>query len=84
MNYIVLNPQQTASLTAATAPVEIRGPDGTVLGLMYPKHATSPEPQEDPDFSAADIQEALRRKASNGPRYTTQQVLDHLRSLEGK
>ena len=82
MNYIVLDPQQTASVTAAIAPVEVRGPDGTVLGMIYPKHPNSSGPEEDPDFSAADIAEFKRRLASDSPRHTTQQVLDRLKSLE--
>jgi hypothetical protein len=84
MRYIILDPQQTASVTAAIDPLEVRGPDGTVLGFIYPNRPTTPEPREDPDFSAADIAEAKRRLASDSPRYTTQQVLDHLRSLENQ
>jgi hypothetical protein len=84
MNYIILDPTQTASVAAATDPLEVRAPDGTVLGFIHPKRPAAAEPREDPDFSAADIAEAKRRLASNSPRYTTQQVLDHLRSLENQ
>ena len=84
MNYITLDPQQTASVAAATDPLEVRAPDGTELGFIHPKRPAAPEPHEDPHFSAADIAEALRRKASNSHCFTTQQVLDHLRSLENQ
>ncbi len=84
MNYIVLDPTQTASVAAATDPLEVRAPDGTVLGFIHRQRPAAPEPQEDPHFSAANIAEALRRKASNSPCYTTEQVLEHLRSLEGR
>jgi hypothetical protein len=85
MNYIILDPQQAASVTAAINPLEVRGPDGTVLGSLYPHRrgelAASPDIYP---FTEADIAEAKRRSQSDGPRYTTQQVLDHLRSLEGR
>ncbi len=85
MNYVIHDPQQAAFLARATECVEILAPDGTVLGSFYPHRRA--EAAAAPDlypFTEADIVEAKRRLASNSPRYTTQQVLDHLRSLEGK
>jgi hypothetical protein len=84
MNYIVLDPQQTASVTAATNPLEVRAPDGTVVGFIYPHRATNTQPHEDPQFSSADIEEFKRRRASDSPYSTTEQVLERLRSLEGR
>ncbi len=85
MDLIIHDPQQAAFLARATECVEICGPDGTVLGSFYPHRHT--ELAITPDiypFTDADIAEAKRRSQSDSPRYTTQQVLDHLRSLEGR
>jgi hypothetical protein len=38
----------------------------------------------DPVWTEEDIADARRRLASDEPRYTTAQVLAHLKSLEGK
>jgi hypothetical protein len=85
MNYITLDPQQAAFLAQATECVEIRGPDGTMLGSFYPhRRAEAVAPADIYPFTEADIAEAKRRSRSDSPRYTTQQVLDHLRSLEGR
>jgi hypothetical protein len=86
MNFIMLDPQQAAFLAQATERIEIRGPDGTVLGSFYPDsraHAAAhPNNREIYPFTEVEIAEAKRRSLSDGPRYITQQVLDHLRSLE--
>jgi hypothetical protein len=85
MNYIIHDPQQAAFLAQATECVEIRAPDGTLLGSFYPhRRAEAVAPPDLYPFTEADIAEAKRRLASNSPRFTTQQVLDHLRSLENQ
>lgn len=70
MTQIVLNDDQTQTVQAATDAVEIRDPRGNLLGYV------SPPPSD------AEIAEARRRLESGGPWHTTQQVMDHLQSLE--
>ena len=70
MHHIVVDDQQAKLIAEATESVEIRDPQGRHLG--YVAHG----------FTDEDIALAKNRLASNGPRHTTQQVLDHLQSLE--
>ena len=72
MPHIVVDEQQAKVISEATENVEIRDPRGTHLG--YVAHG----------FTDEDIAIARQRIASAEPRYTTQEVLDHLRSLERK
>ena len=92
MNYIVLDPQQSASLAESTGSVEIRNSDGVVVGVLVRQPSSGANESPDSmakrkpsyEFSPEDIAEALRRQNSNSPCYTTQEVLDHLRSLENQ
>lgn len=53
--------------------------------FAWAKHVLRPHrPHARSDFGPADIAEARRRLKSEGPRYTTQEVLEHLRSLKGQ
>ena len=70
MTQIVLSDDQAQTVQAATGAVEIRDRRGKLLGYVAP-------PPND-----AEIAEAKRRLASDGPWYTTQQVMEHLKSLE--
>jgi hypothetical protein len=72
MSQIVLDEQQAKILTQADEQVEIRDPAGHLLGYASPI------------TTAADIAEARRALASPGPRYTTEQVLQYLESLNRK
>jgi hypothetical protein len=72
MHHIVVDDQQAKLISEATENVEIRDPRGKHLG--YVAHG----------FTDEDIAIAKERLASDEPRYTTQKVLDHLRSLERK
>jgi len=72
MPHIVLDDQQAQIVSEITGYVEIRDRRGRHLGFVA--H----------DFTDAEIQEAKRRAASNEPRYTTAQVLQHLESLESQ
>ena len=72
MQHIVVDDQQAKLISEATGSVEIRDPRGRHLG--YVAHG----------FSDEDIAIAQQRLASDEPRYTTQEVLDHLRSREHK
>jgi hypothetical protein len=70
MIQIILNDEQAQLFAAADDSVELRDARGRLLGLA------SRGPTEE------EIAEARRRLASDGPWFTTQEVLDHLRSLE--
>ena len=69
MTQIILSDDQARALQAATDAVEIRDPQGNLLGYL------SPPPSE------AEIAEAKRRLESDGPWYTTERVMDQLKSL---
>ena len=72
MSHIVVDDEQAKVICEATDRVEIRDPRGKHLGFVA--HGISDE----------DIAVAKQRMASNEPRYTTQEVLEHLRTLERK
>ncbi len=72
MPHIVLNDDQARVVTAALQPVQIRDSKGNILGIIPPI------------WSEQDIADAKKRLASNEPRYSMQQVLDHLRTLEAQ
>ena len=66
---IVLNDEQAKAVGEAVGAVELRDPQGRLVGYV----SRSPTIEE--------IAEAKRRLASSGPWFTTEQVLNHLQSL---
>ncbi len=70
MPHIVVDDRQAKIISEAAQTVEIRDQHGNHLG--YVAH-----PFTDEDFAVA-----KRRLQSDEPRFTTQGVLNHLRSLE--
>ena len=70
MVVIVLNEEQARVIAEARDGVELRDNSGRHLGFV--SHGVTQE----------EIDEAKRRAASDEPRYTTDEVLEHLRSLE--
>jgi hypothetical protein len=72
MPHIVVDDQQAKLISEATESVEIRDPRGICLGYVTQ------------GFTDEDIAIAKGRLASDEPRYTTQEVLEHLRTLEHK
>jgi hypothetical protein len=72
MPHIIVDDQQAKLISEATGDVEVRDPQGRHLGNVG--HG----------FSDEDRLVAQQRLASDHPRFTTQEVLDHLRSLERK
>jgi hypothetical protein len=68
--HIVVDDRQAKIISEATQSVEIHDQHGNHLG--YVAHR----------FTAEDIAVAKRRLQSDEPRFTTQEVLNHLRSLE--
>jgi hypothetical protein len=84
MTQITLNDEQTRLLSSASFPVVILDARGRKVVELAAK-----EPPVVENDSVSDeewIAEGLRRKAQyereGGPVYTTQEVLDHLRSLK--
>lgn len=72
---IVLDDEQAKAIIAAKDQVEVCDENGRVLGVI--DRAIPPA-----RFSEEEIARAKRNLATPGPRYTTEQVLEHLRSLE--
>ena len=70
MSQIVLSDDQIKAFQAATDAVELRDQSGNLLGYVSRPPAR------------AEIADAQRRLASDGPWYTTREVLNHLESLE--
>jgi len=70
MTSVVLNAEQAKVVREATETIELRDSKGDLLGYVSPS------------LDADVIAEAKRRVDSDGPWFSTQQVLDHLRSLE--
>ena len=72
MRHIVVDDEQAQIISEATDGIEVRDRQGNHLG--YVAHG----------FTDEDIAAAKQRLASDERRYTTQEVMDHLNSLEGK
>jgi hypothetical protein len=70
MMQITLDSEQVKVVVQTRGEVQVCDPAGNVLGVMTPA-ADWLEQQ--------DIVESKRRLASNQPRYTTEEVLEHLR-----
>jgi hypothetical protein len=73
--HIVLSIEQVRVLRDAKGEIELRDPQGAKVGCA--------KPQDDlHGWTEEDIRLAKEALAAPGPRYTTEQVLAHLRSLE--
>lgn len=70
MPHIVIDDDQAKIISESAESIEIRDRSGKHLG--YVAHG----------FAVEEILIAKQRLASDEPRYTTQQVLDHIQSLE--
>jgi hypothetical protein len=70
MSEIVVTREQAAIITSPPAVLKILDPDGKLVGYTTPS------------FSAVELAEAEAALASDQPRYTTEEVLSYLRSLE--
>jgi len=70
-------PQTIAeALSKATGPIRLVDEQGKLLGSFSPLKAVSN------DLTPEELAELKRRMLAPGPRYTTQQVLEHLDSRE--
>ena len=70
--YIIVDREQANVIRNARGTVDVRGPDGTIVGYI------SPPPSEE-ELSLA------KKRLSEGPNepcYTTEEVLEHLQSLD--
>ena len=72
MAHIVVNDEQARIISEATEGIEIRDSEGKHLG--YVAHG----------FTDKDVAIGKQRLESDERRYTTKQVMDHLKSLEDK
>jgi hypothetical protein len=68
--HITLSEEQLRILASSSAPVEIRDASGTIRGYASPL------------WTEEDFAEAQRILAADGPWHTTEQVVEHLRSLK--
>ena len=83
MNYLTADEELLDRLRGIVEPVEIRDPDGKVLGHYTP--VVSPEQRERYEKARQlfDPEEIKRRKAAeHGQGKTTAEVLEYLKSLE--
>lgn len=72
MPHIIVDDEQAKIICQSAESIEIRDATGKHLGYLAR------------GFTHEDIAIARERMASDEPRYTTQEVLDHLQSLEHK
>ncbi len=68
---IVVTDEQARAIREAAGALRVRDPQGRIVCAMAPRHLDAPD----------DVEAMRRALASDQPRYTTQQVLDHLQSL---
>jgi len=72
MSHIVVDEQQAAIIARAGRSVQVLDPKGNIVGYVTPV----PSPEE---IARA---KKSRDQGAGGPVYTTQQVLEYLRSLD--
>ena len=78
MTQLVLTPEQASLVSQTQGKLPIYLPDGSVAGYL-----SRIAPSTDrPVFTPEEIAAAKRAADSAGPWYSTQQVLDHLRTLD--
>lgn len=70
MAEIIVDDEEANVIFTANAKVSVRDRNGRLLGWITPS------------ISAEELDEIKRRRAAGGPWRTTEQVLEHLRSLE--
>jgi hypothetical protein len=74
MQQIVLTDAQVEVIARATTDLEVRDPEGNVMGYLHRTNASE----------QAYLATVRRRLASDEPCYSTKEVLAHLSSLEGR
>lgn len=82
MSQIILTPEQVGIFAQANFPIAICHPNGTTVA--YISRAGNVYSGVAPTFTPEEIAAAEQILKSDGPWYSTQEVLDHLRTLESK
>ena len=72
MTEITATDVQAEAITTGSMPIIVRDVGGNVLGQLVPY---------DEHFSPEEIAEALQRRSRPGQRFTTAEVLAHLKTL---
>jgi hypothetical protein len=76
---IIADEQLRAKLDKAGEPIMICAADGTVLGYFTPTTPTPAKLKLEPQISD---EEMARRMADTSPGYTTEEVLEYLKTLK--
>jgi hypothetical protein len=79
MTQLVLTPEQANLISQTRGKIPVFLPDGSVAGYLSKGSVDSPERTV---FTPEEIAKAQKAAESPGPWYTTQEVLDHLRTLD--
>jgi len=83
MIQLTLSDEQAQLIAGETAPIDLVDSSGRMLGRIMPTLSAA---DQVPELSPEELAEIKRRmvdaKAGKGKFYTTQEVLEHLRSLE--
>lgn len=79
---VVLTEDQARRIAAADGVVTLRDPRGKIVGYLAPTGPAAADADERLDDGQAYISEVKRRLSSPGRYYTTEEVLENLRSLE--
>ena len=72
MTQVVLNAEQAQIVAKSLDPIQVCSPRGEVLGVLHP------------EISREEIVRLKQIAKSDGPWYTTDQVLEQLRSLDSQ
>lgn len=81
MSVFTLDADAAAALYAMKGQIELRGPDGTLLGRFMP----APRPgMSFPELGLTDAELEARRTDPNAKWYTPEEVMARLRELDGR
>jgi hypothetical protein len=81
MNFLTADESMLARLRGIVEPVEIRDPDGNVLGQYTPIVSSEKQALYAKALKLFDLEEAKRVAAMKGQGYTLAEVKQHLQSL---
>jgi len=82
MSHLTADGTMLAALTRLMEPVEVRDPQGHIIGHYTPVVPPDKARMYEKVKGLFDLEEAERSAADPHPGYTTAQVLEHLRTLE--
>jgi hypothetical protein len=82
MTTISVPPAVAEQLRLARTPLQLVDERGHVLGNFAPAMSSLDELSSVDELSPEELAELRRRMASPGPRYSTEQVLEHLSAVE--